>query len=783
MEWEAVLKLNLVQQVKQALRRGRAVLFSAPCGFGKTTTAQALVSDRLVWTVSMEQGEANFPDAKGKWEVLLVDDLQLITQEADQEALCQLIRECSDKRFFLLTRGLTPNWLMPFQIAGVMTVFGPWDLAFDWETTRRLLEQRGIVFSSLDLTAIQKATKGCPLPLALLVPYLQRGLPYREALADQVRRDLFLYYEERIFHRLELETQHLLLDLAPFDPIGPELARMVSGNSRAGELLGKFQRDSSAFIQNRLDSYSFWPIFRLFLLWELEQTYDIKQQKALYNRGGLYYELNEDYGRALECYSKSGDTGKISEILVKNAEMHPGMGHYEEMEPYYRTLSEPEILSSPALMQGMSMLCAMGMDLSASEKWYQALQNFLKHCRRTDAAYLDARSRLAWLDLALPQRKVEGMVDTFLKVFPLLSSRKLKLPAFSVTSTLPSLMNGGKDFSTWSQRDDLLYTTLRRPVEAVLGRDGVGLADCAIAESKFEKGENIKDRILVLLSNLERVRSQGTPDIEFAVVGLLARTQRDAGSAADAKQTLLTLRERFAAQGESRFFPNLDAMLCRVELYLGQDEAADQWYREKAPRNPQQLHVLKRYQYLTQARVELALGKESAALVTLAPLGPYLSACERYLDCIDLHILSAIARFRRKEERWKEDLGAALETAARFQFLRPVGQYGGAVLPLLSAYTWEGDRNFWVQLMAMVREQASRYPDYLRPRRDMITPLSPAETQVLRLLCAGKSNGEIGEILNIKIATVKVHVNHIFNKLGVKHREEARKTAEYLHLV
>lgn len=35
----------------------------------------------------------------------------------------------------------------------------------------------------------------------------------------------------------------------------------------------------------------------------------------------------------------------------------------------------------------------------------------------------------------------------------------------------------------------MLYQVLRIPVEAVLGKDGVGLADCAIAESKFEKGE------------------------------------------------------------------------------------------------------------------------------------------------------------------------------------------------------------------------------------------------------------------------------------------------------
>ena len=35
------------------------------------------------------------------------------------------------------------------------------------------------------------------------------------------------------------------------------------------------------------------------------------------------------------------------------------MGHYSEMEAYYRSLPEDEILASPALMQGMSMLCAL----------------------------------------------------------------------------------------------------------------------------------------------------------------------------------------------------------------------------------------------------------------------------------------------------------------------------------------------------------------------------------------------------------------------------------------
>lgn len=48
-------------------------------------------------------------------------------------------------------------------------------------------------------------------------------------------------------------------------------------------------------------------------------------------------------------------------------------------------------------------------------------------------------------------------------------------------------------------------------MEQALGRDGVCLADCAVAESKFEKGEDIKDRVLVLMANLERIRREGTP--------------------------------------------------------------------------------------------------------------------------------------------------------------------------------------------------------------------------------------------------------------------------------
>ena len=158
----------------------------------------------------------------------------------------------------------------------------------------------------------------------------------------------------------------------------------------------------------------------------------------------------------------------------------------------------------------MSMLCALAADYEGSERWYRELREFSQQCGKQDAAGKQARSRLAWLDIALPQRNVETLTETFPTLSRLLRSKDISLPTLSVTSTLPSIMNGSKDFSEWSKKDDLLYKILRLPVEAVLGRDGVGLADCAIAESKFEKGEDVAGRMLSLLPQLNEVRNRGT---------------------------------------------------------------------------------------------------------------------------------------------------------------------------------------------------------------------------------------------------------------------------------
>ena len=783
MNGNILIKPSVQQKFDSVMQSGRILFFSAPCGFGKTVVANALLRKRRTLCLCGGAPAFSLQELSGEWDILLIDDFQLIQEKEQLQALCDLIRANPARRFVLLSRGVPPACMAAFQYTGLMTTLEPDDLLFDREDIRRYFADNKVPVTDSEISVILKESLGCPLGVVITARQMSSGKPFSPELVARAYREVFAYFEEAVYNRFDLPVRRLLVELSLFEDYDTEMVRMVSGDPRTGNLLDWLLHNTTMLRYDDVRHFHFWPQFRAFLLWEMEKECSEEKRRAVFSRGALYYELKEDYAHALECYTKSGDHAKISELLIRNSEQHPGMGHYSEMEKYYHALPESEILASPSLMQGMSMLCALAMDYEGSERWYGALKDFADCRKKQDPAARQARSRLAWLDISLPQRGVEGLIKTIPAVFRLLTDKEITLPSFSVTSTLPSIMNGGKDFSEWSKKDDLLYRTLRTPVEAVLKKDGVGLADCAVAESKFEKGENITERMLALIPQVSEIQQKGMPDIEFAVNGLLARCQLSKGQAADARRTIETLRARFEAQGLTRFLPNMDAMLCRMALHCDDQDSADEWYRTKAPRDPMHLNVMKRYQYLTQAMVEIAQNRPDAALLTLSPLERYIQDCGRHIDGIHLNILCALALYRKKNAKWRTRLTAALKTAAEYNFITTVSMYGAAVLPLLDKLNRDDGSKWYKRLMADVRLQAAYYPRFLAPRLSQTKELTPTELQILHLVCADKSNAEIAQIMDIKLPTVKTHVSHIFDKLEVKRRSEAKTAAEKLWLI
>ena len=177
---------------------------------------------------------------------------------------------------------------------------------------------------------------------------------------------------------------------------------MVSGDPRAGERLDWLLRYTTMLRYDDCQRFHFWSGFRAFLLWEMEREYTEEKRKALFSRGGLYYELKEDYAHALNATPAAVTIPRSPSCWCAMQNSTPAWVTMPRWKKYYRSLPEAEILASPSLMQGMSMLCALAMDYEGSERWYGELQAFAERCGSQDAAGKQARSRLAWLDISPP---------------------------------------------------------------------------------------------------------------------------------------------------------------------------------------------------------------------------------------------------------------------------------------------------------------------------------------------------------------------------------------------
>jgi LuxR family maltose regulon positive regulatory protein len=81
-------------------------------------------------------------------------------------------------------------------------------------------------------------------------------------------------------------------------------------------------------------------------------------------------------------------------------------------------------------------------------------------------------------------------------------------------------------------------------------------------------------------------------------------------------------------------------------------------------------------------------------------------------------------------------------------------------------------------LAALAQEAATPTPGERIP-----DPLSERELEVLALIAAGNSNGEIAGKLFVSTSTVKTHINRLYRKLGARNRTQAIARARELDLI
>jgi LuxR family maltose regulon positive regulatory protein len=183
---------------------------------------------------------------------------------------------------------------------------------------------------------------------------------------------------------------------------------------------------------------------------------------------------------------------------------------------------------------------------------------------------------------------------------------------------------------------------------------------------------------------------------------------------------------------------------------------------------------------LNQARVGLVAGRAEGTLAFAAQCEQLAAGAGSRRWQMEALLLQALAQARLgKRTAGQSALQKSLALAQSQGYLRLFLDGGEAVRDLLvGLYPTLTDP----ALAQFARRILETFPA-LAPKTPLpAAPLSEREVQILQLLSLGLSNSAVADQLYISLATVKTHIRHIFEKLGVENRIEALNKAKELHL-
>jgi LuxR family maltose regulon positive regulatory protein len=147
---------------------------------------------------------------------------------------------------------------------------------------------------------------------------------------------------------------------------------------------------------------------------------------------------------------------------------------------------------------------------------------------------------------------------------------------------------------------------------------------------------------------------------------------------------------------------------------------------------------------------------------------------------VEAHLLSASACGSSDERKRVELLKQAVALAAPETIVAPFLEHGEMILREALQLSVEGLHRSLEHSIRQALARAKPSTPNLSPPKE---PLSAREREVLHLVAQGLSNAEVGRHLFVAPSTVKKHLEHIYDKLGVRRRTQAVVRARALQLV
>lgn len=764
--------------------------------------------------------------------ILVVDDYHCLTHPAIHQFVGELLeRMPAPLHLVIATRTNASLPLGKLRARGLLTELRAQDLRFTLDESRALLER----------------SVGRKVPRELMQPLYQRiegwaaGLRFASLLLRQNNvnattiellrtpqdHQLMDYMLHEILAQRSAAVQEFMLKSAILERFSVGLCNAIMDlpdGANAYAILDELVRDDLLTVERDANArwYRYMDLLREFLRAQAHARFGAKQVAEVHRRASDWFVQQGLPTEAIQHRIAVGDykgavsiVGSHTEAAFDTEAARPTIEGWLARFPADMLENEPELLMARAWLLGIEFrfaaltpllariqeeLATFNVDAAAREQLIkgilyhrigvavftnqasQTLKQFAKHGAQLTFHSAYARGNLvifhAWAHQML------GKTDVALQLLGDARQTESSSLAFDVRLLIgyaQFYLNAG-DFKN------------AHAAGTALVRLGTGVSNIALSW-----GHRLLGLIHYEWNELEaaaqhfaagaELRYQGNIKAGHEAFAWLALTQRARGLNAESKATMLDFLA-FTDETKSGALQYAAASYrARCEVLHGKLESALQWALAVTV-NPNPHMLLEVETNLTRLYILLATQNAKYLRVMLEETDALLDTAKRLHNTwrmIQLYALKAVAcSSMSKRADALESLRQALELGQPGGFVRTFLDLYPGIAPLLNQLAAQKASPYLYRILAETRRNGKGQINALSPQGNdalLIQPLTLRELQVLQGLAERQTNKEIAQNLTISPQTVKAHVDHIHQKLGVNNRQTAVKTALELGII
>ena len=770
--------------------------------------------------------------------VFLLDDYHVIVNPVIHDLLSYLLDHLPPQmHLVLVTRADPPLPIPRLRGRGQLSELYQSDLRFTSEEVAQFLDlAAGLRLSPEDSAALERRTEGWIAGLQMAAISM-RGRDdvsaYVHAFAGS-HRYVFDYLGEEVFRQQTADVQAFLLHTAILDRLCGELCDAVinarcrpeGGQSVDSQsILEQLEHDNLFIVA--LDERRHWYRYhRLFsdLLRQRLQRERSEMIPRLHRRASEWHEENGLIPEAVNHSLAAGDLERAAGLIEWNAWDTLLRGEAATLLAWLAELPEGLTRSRPLLGVLFAWGLAFTRELDAVEPHLQridvqdvpgevaAVRAFVAS-QRGDGSRAIELCHQAFEDV--PQEKwfsrgiasiILGLVrldtgDPATAVETLTQVARSNRAAGQTVLTLLTTAMLGEALRTQgrlSQAAETYRQVLQLAVEQVdRPAPFVSSAHVGLAWILYEWND-LDGAARHALKGIALGRLGGLIDAMQGGYLVLAQVHQAQGEGDLARQ-MINEAQRFARSDDPFAVARMAAQRAKLWRIQKDTAAASHWMQSHAPGLGEGTDYAREFYHVALVRSLLAQAfpydERAASQVTPSQTEHINRAQDLLLGLLDaaeaagrtgsvilmLTLQTMALQAAGAEEQALETLGRALSLAETETYVRTFADEGEAMARLLDrALTQRIAPNYVSTLLAAFGETAEPSPAVTQ---QLIEPLTERELEVLCLIAAGLSNGEIARELVVAVSTVKSHVNHIFGKLEVKSRTQAVARADKLGLL